>query len=380
MCHLAAIQRIFKIAHTHDMSLTTEPEAMQETLNNPQERAKRYQWRHQLQWREPVRIGRIVSNPLGNFLYWLFLSGSVEEQLYLEETKRIAEEVRHGVDSVNIWKKVKESMQNDPPGTPPPDRRLWKKQSMDRIAKYHQEDYERKNFTDPLGIAVQQTFGIGLSFMDGKQHISPPEKGEQPSTRRLQARAAKSALGYVIKLNTARDLQLAQFIEQEEAKDPKAVEAKKVELDKHVRDEISRLAQRLSELIPINHYHGSRTGIPKSPANRTIFVGSRKLKVVTGGEQLDQPALEELMRWYDTVILGKGPESVSESENGINVNVVPTTSADDSTPTKDPIVTDQEEDEYAYLKKRFDVGVVKGEKRDGDSNEDDPPDMGTLLV
>jgi hypothetical protein len=363
------------------MSLTTELEVIQETLNNPQERVKRYQWRHRLQWREPVRIGRVVSNAWDEFWYWLLFSGSVTEQLHLEGRKRITEQAKREVDAVSIWKKIKEEMQNDPPGTPPPDRRLWKKQAMDRIAKFHQEDYERNDFTDPLGIAVQQTFGIGLSFMDGKQHMSPLEKGQQPSTRRLQARAAKSALGYVIKLNAARDHQLAQFREQEEAKDPKAVEAKKAELDQHVRAEISRLAQRLSDNIPpISTYHGPQNGISESPRNATIFRGSRKLKVVPGGELLERRAIDKLMEWYDTVTLGSGPESVSESENGIDVNTIPTSSADDDSPTRDPEVSDQGEDEYTHLRKRFGSGVVKGEVQDGGSNEDDPSDMGTLLV
>ena len=45
---------------------------------------------------------------------------------------------------------------------------------------------------DPLGIALQQTFGIGLSL--DFDHNSKLNEGERPSIHRLRARAAKSAI------------------------------------------------------------------------------------------------------------------------------------------------------------------------------------------
>lgn len=48
------------------------------------------------------------------------------------------------------------------------------------------------NLQDPLGVAIQQTFGIGLGY--NFDHMTKLTKGQVPSVRRLQARAAKSAL------------------------------------------------------------------------------------------------------------------------------------------------------------------------------------------
>jgi len=95
---------------------------------------------------------------------------------------------------------------------------------------------------DPLGVAVQQTFGIGLGFMF--DHMS--NATELSATRRLQSRAAKSAI------LRAKELYDSEAIrrELESISDP-AERKKRADEDRRATDkEIRHMAERLSDLIP----------------------------------------------------------------------------------------------------------------------------------
>jgi len=95
---------------------------------------------------------------------------------------------------------------------------------------------------DPLGVAVQQTFGIGLGFMF--DHMS--NATELSATRRLQSRAAKSAI------LRAKELYDSEAIrrELESISDPAEREKRKAEDRQATEKEIQQMAERLSDLIP----------------------------------------------------------------------------------------------------------------------------------
>ncbi|KAL9190897.1 hypothetical protein ACHAXT_000603 [Thalassiosira profunda] len=56
----------------------------------------------------------------------------------------------------------------------------------------HQESYDTKTLDDVLGVAVQQTFDVGISY--DFDHFDSPEEGEEASIHQLRARLAKSAV------------------------------------------------------------------------------------------------------------------------------------------------------------------------------------------
>jgi hypothetical protein len=93
-------------------------------------------------------------------------------------------------------------------------------------------------------VAIQQNFGIGLGF--NFDHMSKLEEGETPSVRRLQARAAKSAIRRVQELYDPE----AAKKELDRILDPVQRNQKAAELREQTEVEIKYLAKRLSELVP----------------------------------------------------------------------------------------------------------------------------------
>ena len=94
-------------------------------------------------------------------------------------------------------------------------------------------------------MAVQQTLGIGLGFNFDHNRILEPD--EEPTIRRLQARAAKSAIKRVQQLyDTA-----SAANELDGITDSKEREKKVLEMRKRTKDEVEYLARRLTELVPV---------------------------------------------------------------------------------------------------------------------------------
>ena len=56
----------------------------------------------------------------------------------------------------------------------------------------HQESYDTKTLDDVLGVAVERTFGVGLSY--DFDHFDCPADDEEVSIHQLRARMAKSAV------------------------------------------------------------------------------------------------------------------------------------------------------------------------------------------
>ena len=94
---------------------------------------------------------------------------------------------------------------------------------------------------DPLGVAVYRTLGIGLGY--NFDHMRMLDEGEKPSTRRLQARAAKSAIIHMQKLLTNMTEELKGLSGQEKT-------ARRNELNQIYEVEKKYFANRLKRLIP----------------------------------------------------------------------------------------------------------------------------------
>jgi hypothetical protein len=126
------------------------------------------------------------------------------------------------------------------------DRSQWVSTSMERMARNLQESYDAKTFDDPLGIAVHQTLGVGLSF--DYDHTSLLQAGEKPSVYRLRARAAKSAVRRANDLfDPKRASDILSGIEDTQERARVATE-----LRRNAQKEVDYLAQRLVELTPTN--------------------------------------------------------------------------------------------------------------------------------
>lgn len=132
-------------------------------------------------------------------------------------------------------------------------------------------------FQDPLGIAIQKALGIGLGF--NFDHMTNLKKGEVPSTRRLQAGAAKSALYKAQQLYDAKEAQkeLDQFDDIIERNQ------KAEQMRNKIDEEIQYLAQRLTDLIPtdLSLDNGHDTKIQQYDSNNYERTSSNEYVVRT---------------------------------------------------------------------------------------------------
>lgn len=94
-------------------------------------------WRFRIEWRNEKRLKPLLREWFSGLGYWLFIKGTVREQLENEEIQRRKKELKKGK---TVWEKVQAD------GFPMSRRKRWKADAMERIAKKHQEDYEKKTF------------------------------------------------------------------------------------------------------------------------------------------------------------------------------------------------------------------------------------------
>jgi hypothetical protein len=195
-------------------------------------------WRYRLEWQEnPQRIGQVFDKWKSNLVYWLFFEGRAQDRLIQEQKSQ-----SHA--SSMDWNLKDRILRDIEKGLSCVPRDQWKRKAMETLADKHQADYDRKSFDDPLGVAVQQTLGIGLGF--NFDHDQPLDKGQRPSLRRLQARAAKSAIRRVQQLY---DPQRARN-ELDEVSDLEKRNAVATEMRMRAEEEIKFLAERMTELLP----------------------------------------------------------------------------------------------------------------------------------
>jgi hypothetical protein len=260
LIHLGAIQRLIRVSYTHGLSLAMDVNDFQRSVSNIEnagtsplsesEMKQRLLWRWKRVWREPQRVLVTINDYRERFWYWLLFSGSVAEKLRIvEQEGRRREEA--STSKLKILQRVAEDLKRNP-DAPFPDRTKWKQNAMTALAERHQKDYDswkklddtakRGSTGDPLGIALQQALGIGLGF--NFDHMN--QDSDIPLTRRLQARAAKSAIKRVQELYDASKVTK----ELETITDPLQRDIRASEMRKAVENEITIMAERLSNLIP----------------------------------------------------------------------------------------------------------------------------------
>ena len=253
LLHLVAVLRLLRIQKTHNLSLASKD--IRYVTEDPVALQKITKWRYRLDWRQPtMRLRKAVMVVFDDLLYKMFFSGGVPDK-FLESSKRQIQR-----DTKNLIEKVQELDHADPM-----DSSRWKQEAMENLAREHQQDYDNGSYKDPLGVAIQQTFGIGLGFAAG--HMDPLPPDADPSPRRLQARAAKSA---ILRLQNIYDTAIELDIDSID--DYKERLAMKAEVRQREEAEKSFLARQMTELIPLVD-----DGDDDDPASR-IFLPKKSIR------------------------------------------------------------------------------------------------------
>lgn len=254
--HLVAIKRIFRFQISNNLSLATDHNVAMKALSDPNKGSHHFKLRYRINWRKPKRISQTL------LIWWRsFASGYVPPTERSESTqnvidsalktqKQLYDSTIFGPKSKDGWRspilRLAEKYEEDNLDAPQQDREAWVPKAIQDMAAIHQRDYENKDFVDPLGVAVQQTLGIGLSY--DFDHDTRVKCGTNPSVHQLRARAAKSAVRRVQRLYNpaiARD-------RLDRIDDP--VERRRVGamMRQENEEEVRRLANALLELIPTN--------------------------------------------------------------------------------------------------------------------------------
>jgi len=237
--HLLAFIRLIQVQFSTNISLAMEDNDTYVKMENdsnsalPLANKPEPKWRYKLRWREDVRLSQATQDIWQNFQIFMlsgwggFETGKVTSAISGKDAARV-----QAMSKLSILFKEFRDERHDP--------NLMK--SSNDVAAIHQEDYDKREFNDPLGIAVQQTLGIGLSF--DFDHDTVLEKGKVPSIHRLRSRAAKSAvkrINQIIKENNAR-LDKIQNIKDKEKEE--------LRLCKKLHREKKKLSKALLDLIP----------------------------------------------------------------------------------------------------------------------------------
>lgn len=141
-----------------------------------------------------------------------------------------------------------------------------------------------------MGVAVHQTFGIGLGF--NFDHMSKPNEEEGLSTRRLQARAAKSAIKRAQEIYDAS----AALSELDDIDDAKERRRRAAEMRKKADDEIKYLADRLSELIPTDLSLDDRKHTRIQQYAPTDYVRTSSKEYAVRSPRVQSDAITNLLR------------------------------------------------------------------------------------
>lgn len=200
------------------------------------------QWRYRYEWiDQPKRIGEISRRTLQRLCYIIFLSGSVEEKLLQQAAEGYSGLTR--ASGIHILDRIREDLKRKPEAFAV-DRSMWKQRAMEEQIRQHENNYAQKRADDPLGMALYLQYGIGLGL--GFDQDKSFSEGKKLTTRRLQARAAKSAVRRAIQLydQKANDKQLNNI------SDPEKRERRQKELREETKNETRQIADRLTSLVP----------------------------------------------------------------------------------------------------------------------------------
>jgi len=254
LAHLWALSRIVQVKFFTDASLSTKSRTVSIKSPHPEpttdERRKRFKWRAWLRWRKPERIRRVLRTILrddfilrgfgkkGRYDSNLFESleedddtdGGIFPRSTTESRLPILQQYALDEERGNYKTKV--------------DRMDWITHANERMQKIHQRSYEKKDFDDYLGIAVQQTLDLGLDF--DFDHDTRLKEGEEPSLHRLRARAAKSAVRWY---NSIPD-RAQEYLDSIEDLDERKTAGD--ELAERAGEKVESVVETLFSLIPTN--------------------------------------------------------------------------------------------------------------------------------
>lgn len=208
VCHVVALMRIIRVSKCNAISLseaTSFPDT-QDGEHSVDEERKEVKWRYQLRWRTPQRIAQTLRS-------WstFFLTGHVPLLMEMDEWKK--ELIRSDGYSTEGTRFQSRDTKESSKKTSDYDNdelilhadEITESLSLifrDRDAAIfnatqarfskHQQSFDTKTLDDVLGVAVQQTFGIGISY--DFDHFDTPSDEQEISIHQLRARMAKSAI------------------------------------------------------------------------------------------------------------------------------------------------------------------------------------------
>ena len=202
--HLIALLRIIRVSRCSAISLS-EATSFQDPSCKASAEDRDVKWRYQLRWRTPKRISETLKSWMNYLLTGHAPLLSVND--WKDQPLRVDEFATEGAYSLfgdRSKANNTNSQQDSGDDLVPYADSITESLSLifrDRDAAIHnatqarynkhQESYDAKTLDDVLGIAVQQTFGIGLSY-DFEHFDSPNDR--EVSIHQLRARMAKSAV------------------------------------------------------------------------------------------------------------------------------------------------------------------------------------------
>lgn len=252
LCHIFAFSRIVQIKQSVEIpSLSNDYNTFRQ-LSEMKTTEKK--WRMNLKWRIPERINQTISK-----WYYLFMAGYASKKdrqhkkfysqfadwlvlptdtrkkykneiLNLEADRLFKDDINSNIEENETKEKrrkiIAQGRQTD--------RAVWVTSAMASMSNQHEVDFENEQFDDYLGVALQKTLGVGLSF--AYDHETP---SKQLSIHRLRARAAKSAIHHIRQLyaNAAKD---SSYSNQSEA-------------EQMIQQEIDYYTNKLIEYTPTNY-------------------------------------------------------------------------------------------------------------------------------
>eukprot|EP00977_Amphora_coffeiformis_P003622 scaffold703_cov168-Amphora_coffeaeformis.AAC.25 len=229
----------WRLFYSHDAALTADSDLFLQRANDE---TGTNIWRYRYDWFEkPQRVVEILRQLRKKLWYNLFLSGSVEEKLQNDLSKKYEGVARER--GQHLLDRVRKDLQEKPEAYVL-DRSKWKQRAIDNMTRIHEQNWAKKNMEDPVGLALYLQYEIGLGF--SFDQCGDFYEENELNNRRLQARAAKSALKRAKELyspETATKI-LGNIV------DPLQRERKKKELRENAEKEINRIAQRLTDLVP----------------------------------------------------------------------------------------------------------------------------------
>ncbi|KAL3823685.1 hypothetical protein ACHAXA_007256 [Cyclostephanos tholiformis] len=332
LCHLIALGRIVRISRCSAVSLSDatkfsviddENDAREGEYNDTNDDIRhRVQWRYRLRWRTPQRLGQML-------LAWrnYFFTGHVPLLLEMDEwnigrirfddfstegapysmrgAPTVVEEGRSLADTMPDVDAIAESL-----SLIFRDREAAIHNATLARSIKHQESYDTKTLDDVLGVAIHQTFGIGLSY--DFDHFDTPPDDKEISIHQLRARMAKSAVRRKRELDDVIMKQLDVLRRLKEnvvtASNEEVAEREMKSVEQDIRDrhadEVNRMRDALRTMIPTNADAPTGTERYDSPIMVAEYVdlkaaiptGRGELKVMKESSPDSLSKIEEYVR------------------------------------------------------------------------------------